>query len=58
MLEKHQDVKHTYIIDKVGKHVIVFDRRGEKHFYLLTAYYMDDPYAEKKLKKKKLPEVL
>lgn len=59
--KKHQDVKHTYIIDKVGKHVIVFDRRGQKHFYLLTAYYMDDPYAEKKfkkLKKKKLQEVI
>ncbi len=59
--KKHQDVKHTYIIDTKGKHVIVFDRRGQKDFYLLTAFYMDDPYAEKKfkkLKKKRLKDVI
>lgn len=59
--KKRQDVTHTYIYDSVQKYVIVFDRRPNKHFYLLTAYYLDEPYAEKALKKKmkkKLPEVI
>lgn len=59
--KKHEDVKHTYIYDKVGKYVIVFDRRVDKDFYLLTAYYLDEPYAEKmmnKKMKKKLGEVV
>jgi len=59
--KKHEDVKHTYIYDKVGKYVIVFDRRQEKDFYLLSAYYLDEPYAEKMMKKKmkkKLGEVV
>lgn len=46
------DVKHTYIYDKVEKYVIVFDRRSDKDFYLLTAYYLNEPYAEKMMKKK------
>lgn len=50
--KKRADVKHTYIYDKVGKYVIVFDRRAEKDFYLLTAYYLNEPYAEKMMKKK------
>lgn len=50
--KKRADVKHTYIYDKVGKFVIVFDRRATKDFYLLTAYYLDEPYAEKMMKKK------
>lgn len=59
--KKRVDVKHTYIYDKVGKYVIVFDRRAEKDFYLLSAYYLNEPYAEKMMKKKlkkKLPNVL
>lgn len=59
--KKRQDVKHTYIYDRVGKYVIIFDRRAQKDFYLLTAYYLDAPYAEKALKKKmkkKEPEVI
>lgn len=59
--KKRQDVKHTYIYDKVEKYVIVFDRRAQKHFRLLTAYYLNEPYAEKMMKKKmkkRLPEVL
>lgn len=59
--KKHQDVKHTYIYDKVGKYTIVFDRRDQKDFRLLTAYYLDEPYAEKMMKKKmkkRLPTVL
>lgn len=59
--KKHQDVTHTYIYDTVHKYVIVFDRRENKHFYLLTAYYLDEPYAEKMLKKKmkkRLAEVI
>lgn len=59
--DKRVDVKHTYIYDKVGKYVIVFDRREQKDFRLLTAYYLDEPYAEKMMKKKmkkRLPEVL
>lgn len=50
--KKRADVKHTYIYDKVEKFVIVFDRREEKDFYLLTAYYLNEPYAEKMMKKK------
>lgn len=59
--KKHQDVTHTYIYDMVGKYVIVFDRRQQKDFRLLTAYYLDEPYAEKMMKKKmkkKLTDVL
>lgn len=59
--DKRVDVKHTYIYDKVGKYVIVFDRRQQKDFRLLTAYYLDEPYAEKMMKKKmkkKLADVL
>lgn len=51
--KKRQDVKHTYIYDNVKKYVIVFDRRPKKDFYLLTAYYLDEPFAEKALEKKK-----
>lgn len=50
--KKRVDVKHTYIYDKEGKYVIVFDRRDQKDFYLLTAYYLNEPYAEKMMKKK------
>lgn len=32
--------------------MIVFDRRDQKDFYLLTAYYLNEPYAEKMMKKK------
>ena len=49
---KRTDVTHTYIYDKAEKYVIVFDRREEKDFYLLTAYYLNEPYAEKMMKKK------
>lgn len=59
--KKREDVKHTYIYDRGQKYVIVFDRREQKHFRLLTAYYLNEPYAEKmmaKKMKKKLPEVL
>ena len=50
--KKRADVKHTYIYDKVERFVIVFDRREEKDFYLLTAYYLNEPYAEKMMRKK------
>lgn len=59
--KKREDVKHTYIYDRTGKYVVVFDRRAQKDFYLLTAYYLDEPYAEKMMKKKikkKLGEVI
>lgn len=59
--KKRQDVKHTYIYDRTGRYVIIFDRRQYKDFYLLTAYYLDEPYAEKALKKKmkkRLSEVI
>ena len=60
-IKKHQDVKHTYIYDKEKKYTIVFDRRDQKDLRLLTAYYLDEPYAEKmmmKKMKKRLPSVL
>lgn len=51
-MKKRMNVRHTYIYDKVEKYVIIFDRRPQKDFYLLTAYYLDEVYAEKALKKK------
>ena len=59
--KKHMDVTHTYIYDKIHKYVIVFDRKPNRQFYLLTAYYLDEPYAEKTLQKKmkkRLPSVI
>ena len=59
--KKHMDVTHTYIYDKIHKNVIVFDRKPNRQFYLLTAYYLDEPYAEKTLQKKmkkRLPSVI
>lgn len=58
--EKRQSVKKTYIYDKVQKYIIVLEHQRGRGYYLLTAYYLNRPYAEKQIIKKMkhaLPEV-
>ena len=58
---KRQDEIQTYIYDKVEKYVIVLRCQRKGGYYLLTAYHLNRPYAEKQLLKKmksKLNDVL
>lgn len=59
--KKRKDIIRTYIYDKEQKYVIVLDpQRTQKDYYLVTAYYLNKAYGEKKIKKqmkKKLPEL-
>lgn len=65
---EERDIKHrkniyrTYVYDKIEKYVIVLEPQRSPHgYYLLTAYYLNMPGGEKKIKKmlkKKLNEVL
>lgn len=52
--EKRKDVFRTYIYNTVQKYVIVMEPqvRNGKAYYLLTAYYLDEDYGEKMMKKK------
>lgn len=52
--EKRKDVFRTYIYNTVQKYVIVMEPqvRSGKAYYLLTAYYLDEDYGEKMMKKK------
>lgn len=57
---KRQDEYQTYIYDKVEKYVIVLRCQRKGGYYLLTAYHLNKPYAEKQLIKKmklKLPGI-
>lgn len=58
---KRQDIIRTYIYDTEQKYIIVLDpQRSQKDYYLVTAYYLNKEYGEKKIKKllkKKLPEL-
>jgi len=60
--KKRKDVTRTYIYDKKEKYIIVLEPLREcTAYFLLTAYYLNKPYAEKQMKKKlkkKLVEVL
>lgn len=60
-LKKRQDIIRTYIYDIEQKYVIVLDpQRSNKDYYLVTAYYLNKDYGEKKigkLLKKKLNEL-
>ena len=59
--KKRCDVTKTYIYDKKEQYVVVLECQRANSYYLLTAYYLNKDYAEKKLKKKmkkRLNEVL
>lgn len=59
--KKRKDIIRTYIYDIEQKYVIVLDPlRTQKDYYLLTAFYLNKDYGEKKIKKmmkKRLPEL-
>lgn len=59
--KKREDIIRTYIYDIEQKYIIVLDpQRSQKDYYLVTAYYLNKDYGEKKVKKmikKKLPMV-
>lgn len=51
--KKRENVVRTYIYDNVEKYIIVLEpQRNLTSYYLLTAYYLNKPYAEKQIKKK------
>jgi len=67
IIERNQknrmDITRTYIYNKPQKYVIVLEPqvRCGNAYYLLTAYYLDENYGEKLMKKKlkkRLQEVL
>lgn len=49
---KRQDITKTYIYDTKEKYVIVLECHRKGGYFLLTAYYLNRPYAEKGMKKK------
>lgn len=49
---KRQDITKTDIYDKEEKYLIVLECQRKGGYFLLTAYYLNRPYAEKQLKKK------
>lgn len=55
------DVIRTYIYDKVNDYVIILEpQRSKMDYYLLTAYYFNEPGGKKQIKKKlkkKLSEI-
>lgn len=59
--KKRHDIIRTYIYDTEQKYIIVLDpQRSQTDYYLLTAYYVNKEYGEKKIKKllkRKLPEL-
>lgn len=59
--KKREDIIRTYIYDEEQKYLIVLDpQRSLRDYYLVTAYYLNKEYGEKKVKKmlkKKLPIV-
>lgn len=52
--KNRKDIARTYIYNKPQKYVIVLEPqvRSGNAYYLLTAYYLDEDYGEKQLKKK------
>lgn len=61
-MKHRKNIYRTYVYDTVEKYVIVLEpQRSPYGYYLLTAYYLNRPSGEKKIKKmlkKKLDEVL
>lgn len=59
--KKRKDIIRTYIYDSEQKYIIVLDpQRTQKDYYLVTAYYLNKDYGEKKIKKlikRRLPEL-
>jgi hypothetical protein len=57
--KKRVDIIRTYIFDVDQKYVIVLDpQRSKRDYYLVTAYYLNKEYGEKKIRKllkKRLP---
>lgn len=50
--KKRKDIIRTYIYDTEQKYIIVLDpQRTQKDYYLVTAYYLNKEYGEKKIKK-------
>ena len=52
---KRVDVIRTYIYNKTQKYVVVLEpqmRNNANAYYLLTAYYLNEKYGEKQLKRK------
>ena len=59
--KKRQDIIRTYIYNKMQNYIIVLDpQRSQKDYYLVTAYYLNKEYGERKINKlikKKLSDV-
>lgn len=59
--KKRKDIIRTYIYDVKQKYIIVLDpQRTQQDYYLVTAYYLNKDYGEKKIKKlmqRRLPKV-
>jgi len=50
--KKRKDIIRTYIYNAKQKYIIVLEpQRTNKDYYLITAYYMNKDYGEKKIKK-------
>ena len=50
--KKRQDIIRTYIYDTTQKYIIVLDpQRSQRDYYLVTAYYLNKEYGEKKIEK-------
>lgn len=50
--KKRKDIIRTYIYDTEQNYIIVLDpQRTQKDYYLLTAYYLNKDYGEKKIRK-------
>ena len=52
--KNRKDITRTYIYNIPQKYVIVLEPqvRSGNAYYLLTAYYLDEDYGEKQMKKK------
>jgi len=59
--KKRKDIIRTYIFDLDQKYIIVLDPQRTQHdYYLLSAYYLNKSYGEKKIRKlmnRKLPHL-
>ncbi len=50
---KGKDTIRTYIYDKVNNYVIILEpQRSKIDYYLITAYYFNEPGGDKQIKKK------
>ena len=50
---KRRDVTKTYLYDAGEHYVIVLEHQRKGGYYLLTAFYLSEKYAEKQLEKKR-----